>query len=372
MKVGLLTVHCSTNPGASLQAYALSKVLGRIGTDTILIDYRPEYFTSEFDSGKRRRCNQSVKKCIGCFLFGHRRKIEYNQYIDFENKYLPLKTRRYDCLDGLYECVPDCDVFLCGSDQIWNPQHTHYDPVMELSFAKCSGKPCYSYAASIGQDELTEKDINFLKNNLSGFRMISVREESAKEIIQNKLGIVGVERNVDPTLLLSRSEWEEIESAIHERVKGKYILFYPLAENPLAFPLLKKLKKKLGLPVISLSRRIQKDSAVDKQYRTFSPNDFIDLIHHSEYVVTNSFHGCVFSLIFERKLISYKNTERNTRMECLFQMFGIDDAQITRLDELDYQDFQKRIERIKLDHAILNKEQSNAIVYLERMMKNEC
>lgn len=365
MKIGLLTVHCSINPGASLQAYALSETLKQLGIEVLLIDYRPYYFTSDIDPINRKKVKRSIKTQIGMLLFGSKLKKEYKAYLTYEDMFLPNKTKRYNSLAELNADVPKCDAFICGSDQIWNPQHTRYDSVMELSFAKKAGIPTYSYAASIGQDVLTDKDLSFLKENIQGFRRISVREETAKDILESKLGFENVLRHIDPTLLLDKEDWCKIESNKHEEIKGKYILFYPLADNPIVPSLLEKVRQKYNLPIVAMSRHLKKDPNVDIQLRMFTPNDFIDLIDHAEYVVTNSFHGCVFSLLFGKKLISYKNQERNTRMECLFEMFGVKNPQIVGVHELEQEGFEERIQQIVIDRKVLMNECTLAKVYLK-------
>lgn len=370
MKIGLLTVHCSTNPGASLQAYALSEKLKQLGMDVSLIDYRPFYFTSDVDPVNKKKVKKGIKSQIGMLLMGGKLRKEYKGYLEFEDQFLPNKTKRYNSLEELEADTPKCDAFICGSDQIWNPQHTRYDSVMELSFAKKAGIPSYSYAASIGQDVLTDKDLSFLQDNIRGFHGISVREESAKDILESKLGFENVLRHIDPTLLLDKGEWREIESNKHEDIKGKYIVFYPLADNPIVPSLLEKIKQKYKLPIVAMSRRLKKNKNVDIQLRMFTPNDFVDLIDHAEYVVTNSFHGCVFSLLFGKKLISYKNQARNTRMECLFDMFGVKKPQIEDISELDQTEFEKRMQQIKIDTEILKNERATAHVYLEGIKTN--
>lgn len=370
MKIGLLTVHCSTNPGASLQAYALSKTIQCMGGNVLLIDYRPFYFISEMDGAKKKRNTFCVKNAVGTMLFGRRLRKEYKAYIAFEDHYLPPKTRRYDSLEELNANIPECDAFICGSDQIWNPVHTHYDPTMELSFAKRAGIPCYSYAASIGQDVLNENDLDFLRINLKGFNAISVREDSAKSILEKTLGINNVKRHIDPTLLLDISEWRKIASNAHITIKSKYILFYPLADNAIISPLLKAIKKKYNLPIVAISRHIKKDPSVDFQMRMFTPNDFVDLIDHAEYVVTNSFHGCVFSLLFEKKLIAYKNEKRNSRLECLFDMFGINATQVTSVTSLYDEAFEQRLEQTRINNNILSEERHKALCYLRGILQD--
>lgn len=364
MKIGLITVHCSINAGASLQAYALSKVLYELGYEVELIDYRPYYFTSGWDS---LVATGNFKQLIKYILFGGELRKEIKTYKEFETSRLPIKSKVYKSLDDFNYNMPECDVFLCGSDQIWNPQHTHYDPVMELEFAKRNGKPCYSYAASIGQDILKEKDIEFLKKYVSDFNRISVREETAKDILINEIGLQKVERHIDPTLLLSQEQWRELSSDAHRKIKGKYILFYPLANNEIAEQILVKLKEKYKLPVVAMSRKIKKSEIVDVQLRHFSPEDFVALIDHAEYVVTNSFHGCVFSLILEKKLISYKNKQRNTRLECLFSLNHIKNPQISDIKELETLDWNEYFSNQRLNVKVLEKEKEKALEYLRNI-----
>lgn len=363
MKIGLLTVHCSTNPGASLQAYALSKTLLDVGYDVEIIDYRPSYFTSIADPAKHIE-RKNIKQLVSQVLFGYRAKRDYKDYLAFEDQYMAPKTKRYDYLEALEEDIPLYDAYICGSDQIWNPQHTHYDTAMELSFAKHQSLPCYSYAASIGQDILMDRDVVFLREQLKGFQSISVREESAKRFLEKELHMEGIYRHIDPSFLLKEDEWRRVSSKKHKEIQGKYILFYPLADNAISESLLKAVKKDFALPIVALSRKVKRISGVDIQYRVFSPNDFVDLIDNAEIVITNSFHGCCFSLMFKKKLLCYQNVERNTRMQCLFELFGIEKAQITCIDDYSQSDKCSLFSRIKINEDILEKERAKALAYL--------
>ena len=360
--VGVLTVHCSINAGASLQAYALCRTLGDLGCLPLLIDYRPPYFTDDMDE-KKRKAKKPLKKRVAAILWRGKLMREHNAYLAFERDCLPKKTRRYDTLSDLVADPPRADAYLCGSDQIWNPRHVRRDGAMFFSFLPPGAGLSASFAASIGQDQLDGADLDFLGEHVARIDRVSVREESAARLLRDLLPGKTIERHIDPTLLLDAPAWRALESDAAEQVRGDYILYYPLADNPVTPALLQKAKETFGLPVVALSRRIGKEKGVDRQIRHFDPRDFLALIDHAAVVVTNSFHGSVFAVIFGKKLLSYKNPVRNSRLTDLFSLFSLPVRQIDTISDFDEACRPERLTPSP-DTATLAKERERAMRYL--------
>ena len=332
MKIGLLTVHCSVNPGASLQAYALCRALEKNGHNVEIINYRPYYFTDAADINAKRY-RKSIMEIIKYLLTKGRLDRVHNKYAEFEKKFLPNETERYNDFNQLINSNLKYDVFMCGSDQIWNPSHVKHDPSMHLGFVKSSDSKKYSYAASIGKDKLDKKDIEFLKNCTLSIDNISVREESAKETLLKIDKQKQIQRHIDPTMLLSIEEWESIESYAYRKIKGPYAIFYPMVDNEITDDLLREFKNKMNIQIVALTGKIKKLKYVDKQIRVFSPEDFVGYIHHSEYVITNSFHGNVFAMMFSKKLIPYNNPSSNSRLLDLYKLFHVDAKQVFTIED---------------------------------------
>lgn len=316
MKVGLITIHNTVSYGASLQTYATCRVLTDMGHQVSIIDYSLQAQNIDM----LHKAADKFRKTVYDFLTGFKRIKKERRFGKFRAAYFPPMTRRYDSKAELDADAPDFDVYICGSDQIWNPNHTMYDSAYFLSFAEKKGKTIMSYASSIGEDSLGQKGKAFLVDNLNRFDYISVREDSAKRLLEEELGCHSIEQNADPTLLLTRDEWLSVAEQNY-KLPQKYILFFPMAVNPVGEKIATELKHKIGLPVVALSGASKKIPFVDIQIADAGQADFISLIANADTVVTNSFHGAAFSLNFKKQLIMYKHPSRNTRLESLTRLF---------------------------------------------------
>ena len=338
MKVGLLTVHQSVNCGASLQAGALYRSIEELGHDVSIINYRPYYFVSDVDearSGGPRSIKSEMKKV----LIGSRLRRTKECFDKYQQACFPKLTKPFTNPDQLYAEVFDYDVAVCGSDQIWNPSHIHFDKTWFFDFL--TDTKLVSYAASIGKDILTVEEKKWLKRELQRFSAVGVREDTAVQLL-NDLG-VDSKICIDPTLLRSESEWRSLESAPEIKLPERFIFYYPLQKNPdLETELLLELKKLTNLPCVALSDSLVPPKGADMRVTGFGPGEFLYLLDNSEYVFTNSFHGLVFSLLFKKRLVSFANTTKNSRLESLCRLAGLGNYQVESVEQLrtidwDYQ-----------------------------------
>ena len=164
MRVAVLTVHQSISAGGSLQAYALCKVLRDLGHEVEIISYCPYYFMDFTDSSRRSEW-RTPRGFLKKLLNGRRLQKHRGLFDDFAGNYLPPMTKRVNSPEELRDITLDYDAYVCGSDQIWNPPHVHYDTTWFLDFVK-SGPRLVSYAASIGRDRLSEKDLGDVMDTL--------------------------------------------------------------------------------------------------------------------------------------------------------------------------------------------------------------
>lgn len=362
MKIGIMTAHCSCNPGASLQAHAVYKAVSDLGHEPYIIDYRPRYFTDIAE--KSFRGDLHGKDHIKMALLGRRLKKRYDRFSQFEANYYPNKTRCYQTHDDLVQNVPVLDGYLCGSDQIWNPQHIHYDGSFFFDFVNGHGQPVISYAASIGQDTLHDKDIQFLKDNLGNFSALSVREDSAVHLLK-EMGFPCVQ-HVDPTLLFSADYWRGISTASPVQTPDHYILYYPLQHNPLELALIQAMKEKFKLPCVAIESALRATKGVDIQIPYYSPNEYLWLIDHADYVITNSFHGCLFSVLFEKCIVPFKNQYRNCRLESLFRLLELDGIQVDSVEDFHTKCWDKYWCKGLNTIRIVEREKQKAFGYLRR------
>lgn len=315
-KIGILTFHCSNNYGAVLQAYALRTVLQELypNKEVNVINYRCKgtITPTSFNAIKHK------KGFVRALL--HYRQIQKmnNKFDDFRRKRLNL-TSEYFNHKSLAKDIDKYDTIVSGSDQVWNLKWSDGDSVYFQTFHNQDEKKV-SYAASFGFTDLDTPKVDLYKKYLEHFKKISVREESAKSIVEDRLGLKAC-CNLDPTLLLDKSVWNQI--AVDPKIKEKYILVYMV---PKQFSIINKaieLRKKTGLPIVVISKNLRPVNVRHKG--DSSPDEFVGWFKNAEYIVTNSFHGTAFSCIYKKNLWIDLKTERgfNTRSESLLRLCNL-------------------------------------------------
>ena len=323
--IKIITLHCPLNYGAALQAYALKTYLRAIGQDAELIDYRPDYIVDKQKYtyvGKKSIAKNVIAKCAYIFAkFPSRYKIKHNFSI-FMKKELCKGDNIYHSIEDLRRDTSQADVFFTGSDQIWNTQMENgWDDAFFLSFVS-KGKKC-SYAASMAKSSvLTSEEKQRFRHMLEGFDKISVREENAKKILQ-PLVTQEIRWVLDPVFLLSEQQWTMMADKTEEKVKGqKYILIYPMGDGLNVISTAQKLSKETGLPIYSISKTIR-SQGVSRQFNGYTPYEFLHLIQNAQYVVTNSFHGTSFSIIFKKNFWACSIGNTSSRITSLLQSLDL-------------------------------------------------
>lgn len=328
MRIKTITCHNVYNHGASLQAYALSRYLTELGHEVEIIDYVPEYLrhysltkinNPRYDRPLVRDAYRLAKlpSRLYALAFSKRKK----RFDEFTRDHLPLTKRHYPSLDSLTSEPPEADVFIAGSDQIWNPLFKNgWDGAFFLDFAPLGAKKV-SYAASFAVSEISDESKEFMSVRLSDFDSISVRESSGRELL-SQMGIEG-RQVLDPVFLLDRGHWEGL--AVKPKAE-KYLLIYDFDASPelLAFARATALER--GLKIASLF----KTEGVDIVFDGHGPREFLGDILNAECIISNSFHATAFSIIFGRDFYVFRRREGiNTRMADLLAAYGLSDRMVS-------------------------------------------
>lgn len=326
MKVCTITCHNALNHGARLQACALLYYLKNSGHNAEVVDYRPEYMS--FREKMWYWPGVSVKMWAKLFLQLHLRFDAVRRYAAFERfseKYIPRTRQIYNTLSELQKNPPLADVYIAGSDQIWNTLfHNGKDAAYYLDFGVPKTKRI-SYAASFALPSLISDCESFVKEHLSVFDKISVRESSGVDI----LSALGYDAQVvvDPVFLLSANEWDILLNCCHDN-KEEYILVYDVMGCDTIKCIAKRLAKKYGCKVYSISSR--RYGYVDKNFSQAAPDKFVELIRNARCVVSNSFHGTVFAVIYHRDFFVVDRKDGlNERMHSLLMQFGLESRCVT-------------------------------------------
>ena len=360
MKVGIITFHRAINYGAVLQTYALKRKIDELGNNTKVIDY---INLKEEKSSKIIKTN-SLKSLIGSLIKLKFSRQKNKKFIIFRKKYLDL-TPEIKNKDRIKDLDKVFDLFFTGSDQVWNYNITGGDMTYLLDFASDDKKN--SYAASFGVTEIDKKYEKKYKNLLEKFSNISVREEMGKRIV-NKLCNKEVYTVLDTTFLLEDIEWKKIAKSYKE---DKYVLIYLLTYSEQIYQLAEKLSMDFGLKIIVIAVDIKtfKFNRKYKYYLSAGPEEFLGLFMNAEYVITNSFHGTVFSLIFNKKLIvDYLSDKgKNIRLENILKLFNLEDRVLRKNN---YLSLCKGIDYEKVN-KILVVEREKSINYLKKIFNIE-
>lgn len=362
-KIGILTFHRATNYGAALQTYGLCKALEIAGKNAEVVDYQAQFIEHDYRLIKwpEGSLKKKIKSCISSLLKYPVSKRRKQAFCLFAEKYLPLSKSVAD----LNVIQDEYAAFITGSDQVFNREITKTDAdAYLLDFVKDSKKK-YSYAASMGSARLTEKEEAWFKEKLQDYADISVRESSAKILLEPLLNRP-VQVSLDPTLLLRKAAWQELCKPA--RLNVPYILIYNILKSDKLYVYAKLLSERTGLKVIclnsSLKKRLQYPSI--KFIDDASPEEFLGLFHAAKYVVTSSFHGTAFSIIFQKQFASIfpEGNPRNDRVRSLLQITGLENRLMEKAN--DTVDIDASIDWDKVEKR-LAPEREAAYAYLKRI-----
>lgn len=310
MTVGILTFHLADNFGAVLQLYALQTYLGRSGHDATIIDYQPRYLTDggPFRFARSKKdiyANATVLfiklSRLRAALRGGKRKKAFQR---FRERMLNVGAPTYPALEMLRADPPACDAYICGSDQIWNPPpRAGVDPAFYLAFGDASVRRI-AYAASFGRAHVAKEYRQEIGELLCGLDAISVREESGLRLVQ-ELSTRQAEWLPDPTLLL-----DDYASVLVPPSEDEFVFGYCLRTSALIGQIQKQIAAACGLPLLTPYDPQQRWRARGTTLH-LGPAEWLGCIAQARFVVTNSFHGTLFSILFRKAFITVPLVRRH-------------------------------------------------------------
>ena len=320
------------NYGQLLQCFALQKYLRAAGHDAFIIRYRysigyKRKWSAFFKIFNPKLVYKEIKKLYKITKAKKDHEKNPRNFGEFRQKYIRVSDVYYSSFPELSQNPPDADVYITGSDQVWNVHSNPQEsiPAYFLDFGSKSVKRM-SYAASFGINKIDQRLQDDIKKMLSKFYYVSVREKKGLELCQN-IGIRNAELVPDPTLLLTSSEYRSLynENAVSVP-KEKYCFVYML-NNKCDFSMgkISKWAKENNLTVKYVTGNLMLDK-YEKMYPSIP--EWLCLLDNADYVITNSFHCCVFSLLFHKQFacIPLKGNiyeGMNSRLDSLFDQFGV-------------------------------------------------
>ena len=325
MKIGILTFQNTLNYGALLQNYALQKKIEEYNKECETIDYICKA-VEEREKVINISDIKNIKELIKYIVIGRKIKKKEQRFNEFINQNLKYSKIRYN-KDNINESTKVYNNIIVGSDQVWNYNLTDNDYTFMLDFATKETKK-NSYAASFGISDISENNKEMYRTYLNEFDNISVRENTGMSIIDNLLN-KKVNVVIDPTLLIDKDEWKR-KIGIREYNKKKYIVYYAMQKEEKLLEFAKKIARENKFELINLNPNIR-NLYKTKSIVNLGPKEWLEYLYNAEYIITNSFHGLAFSIIFNKEFfveIPENINKTSSRLKDLLVMLNLEDRDI--------------------------------------------
>lgn len=341
LKVCGITYDHTVNYGSCLQAYALQEAVNSIELSD---KEKCSYSLIPIRSFKEWPAPLSLTRGLLLPIIAFHR----TQFSFFEKKHMRFAPAK--CLNDLPKLNADSDAFICGSDVIWNPDLNYSLDAFYLDFAY---RYKFSYAASFGKSEVGEQVLEQVRKHISTFDAVSVREEAGLKILR-KCTDKTVKIVCDPVILIDKDKWESLISGKSKHESYIFVYITHISDN--VKYCLDQMKSKTGLK-IKYAAYGPKQAIQQGMLQVQTPEQWLQLLHNAEYVVTNSFHATAFSVLFHKKFFTVVNGDKakgiNVRMNDFLNSIGLEDRIISvipdqlDLSEIDYTLADKRIEEMR-------------------------
>lgn len=362
MKIAILTQPLGYNYGGIMQAYALQQVVVNLGHDVVTLDRKKN--RNAFFVRMLLPFRSTVYKILGRKVLknftSNERKFVYSGMVSFVQKNIKMSEELFSTKSLRSHYVENSyDLIIVGSDQVWRPKYSPNIYNFFGDFLKEKEK-IIAYAASFGVDiwEFNEKQTRVCSGLASNFKAISVREKSGLKLAKEKLAVTA-ELVLDPTLLLSAKDYESLFKGKVSKNKGK-ILKYILDDNKNKTKIINEVSVFLNKDIFSAQPARGIDDIQGKSiedYKFPDVEDWLMSFKDAEFVITDSFHGCVFSIIFNKPFIAIGNTERGlSRFQSLLELFGLSDRlvvdfkadfEILITENIDWTDVNEKVSNYK-------------------------
>lgn len=352
MKIALLTIWHVGNYGAELQTYATCRMLNDLGHEVTVIDFRE----NEAD-------NPSLKNKLAMLV--SRLTPAHRKFSRFWRKHIPDKTKHYRFYTTLKKAPPKADMYLVGSDQVWNPTITRERAdAYFLNFGTPKIKKA-SYASSfgtsnwIGSEQLKE----IARKNLADYMGVSCREASGVKILNEMFGIQACQV-LDPTLLFSN--YEQLTGPVRQR---KTLVYYPLSTNEELERFAKKLANEINLTYLNANKKTMLTNSI--AWNRPGVEDWVRSIAEASFVVTPSFHGLAFCLIYHKPFVVVNNVckTRSCRLLELLEAVGLEDRFFYSISDAEKAKiWESPIDYTKVDARLKDLRQSS-LNFLQRILQ---
>lgn len=370
LKASVITLHTVDNYGSVMQTYATQQVFKYLGYDVEFVDYwrkdnLPQYRAEKLlESSTLQKLKPIWGMCgftqkITVFLLKKVLEHKKSPMWEFLEKHVQITPKRYSSFEELMENPPVADIYITGSDQVWNSiWNQGIDRAYFLDFAP-KDKPRIAFSASIGRERLDEDEIPETRELLEKYKAISVREQSAVYVLDS----MGIESTLilDPTLMLDADAWRELAAPMKQA--KPYLLIYQLNPNCQMDEYAERIAKRKGWAVVRIGFGQSDRKKVGTCVMLPSVEEFLGLFCNAACVLTDSFHATAFSLNLGTDFISILPRRFGTRIESITRLTGTKDRVLLSYDDLEIVD--KSIDKETVQH-ILEEERKKGFDFLRK------
>jgi hypothetical protein len=378
MKIGIITIHRLYNYGTNLQAYALQHYIEeKFGARVEIIDY---LFPNKYHK-KKESLLKNVRIWLGEMKMDifQKKWIQKNKFKKFQKDYYHITLKKYKSRESLERTNLNYDLYITGSDQVWNPKTLKNDPIMFCSFAP-EGKRRISFGASFSATDYPIEYRDSARALLDKYSYIGVREKTALKVL-NTIGVnskIPQMCNCDPTLLLDKDDYHQLSLKSNLKIKKPFILVYKLGYSYSPEPAMsiaaKEAKKALGIDVLVIGRplRIEYDGEA-KYLEGVGPCDFLWLFEHATYIITSSFHGTMFSLINRKPFVAIipGKGDDDSRIKDVLQICHLEGNYINSDSKDNTYNYSSSVYTPSVESSI-NDYISASKSFLDKAINNEC
>lgn len=351
-KVGIITYHFARNYGAVLQCYALRKYLEKVGYDATVLNAISRVQEKNNSVFHKKDGIKNVIVNVILLPFVKQRLRKEKGFADFVENYIPHTEKVVNVAQ--LKALVDREQYraiITGSDQVWNPHIFDFDEMFFFPFETKATK--IGYSVSIGESSL--EDIRGYSKYAKDFPYIGLREKGAKEKVEAICGHSVVD-TVDPVLLLTREDWETFVDKSSPLAKEKYLLCYLIDKKPIKrnMAIAEQIAKERGLKIKYIWMHLEKESFRGNFITDASPVEFLNYVYHASAVMTDGYHGTVFSTIFNKPMYSVINNRQSTdsRIRDYLTLIGLEsrffygDAPVIPKEEIDYTEVDSKIRSV--------------------------
>ena len=322
-KVGTVSynIYCNfTNYGSALQTWALHQAMKKLDAYPVLVDYCPDILADKDPLNPYKNMwdkDEESKRMVELTMPAIR--ANYEKFNRFYHDQFVRTTQKYTSRNFDQIVNERLDGYVCGSDTIFCPDEFGFDDGYYANYPEMRGNSV-SYAASFGDPHFNEETYGILNARIKNFKALGIRENQMIPYLKQHIS-VPVQRTIDPTLLLTGADYEKIVGDKPEY--EKYLLLYSRRYSPQMEAYAEKLANENGWKIIDISLRATNAERGHIMRYDAGVEEFLSLIKHAEYIVTNSFHGMIFSVQFRRPFVIFSREQCDNKIDELLELFGL-------------------------------------------------